>query len=225
MEHRKKGRKLKRTASHRKALLSNMAISLIKYKRIKTTEAKAKELRTYIEPLLTKSKKAMGFLNSDPEKSIHQRRIVRKLLNDKEAIRILFDEIAEKIKNRPGGYTRVLKTGFRPGDGANEAIIEFVDYSIFKEKEAAQKKKEEKKKTGETKETDITPAEETKPVEEKAAKDKKKVSKPKKETKKNTGKEKTEKNKTDKKAKTKTSEGKPKKVTKISKPRKPKKEE
>jgi len=195
MEHRKKGRKLKRTASHRKALLSNLAISLIKYKRIKTTEAKAKELRTYIEPLLTKSKKAMSFLNSDPEKSIHQRRIVRKLLNDKEAIRILFDEIAEKIKNRPGGYTRVLKTGFRPGDGANEAIIEFVDYSIFKEKEAAQKKKEEKKKTGETKETDITPAEETKPVEEKAAKDKKKVSKPKKETKKNTDKEKTEKNK------------------------------
>ena len=123
MEHRKKGRKLGRTASHKKALLSNLSISLIKNKRIKTTEAKAKELRTYFEPLVTKAKNAFSYKDSAPEKDVHLRRVAKKFLKDKEAIKILFDEIGPKVGDRPGGYTRVLKTGFRAGDGANLAII------------------------------------------------------------------------------------------------------
>jgi large subunit ribosomal protein L17 len=145
MEHRKKGRKLKRTASHKKALLSNLAISLLKHKRIKTTLAKAKELRTYIEPYVTKAKNALKFKASEAEKGLHLRRVVASMIKDKEAVKILFDEIAKKVENRNGGYTRILKTGFRYGDGASEAIIEFVDYSIFKEKEKAAKSKEELK--------------------------------------------------------------------------------
>jgi len=148
MEHRKKGRKLGRTASHKKALLSNLSISLIKNKRIKTTEAKAKELRTYFEPLVTKAKNAFSYKDSAPEKDVHLRRVARKFLKDKEAIKILFDEIGPKVGDRPGGYTRVLKTGFRAGDGANLAIIELVDYSFIKEKEepASGKKKAKVKK-------------------------------------------------------------------------------
>ena len=148
MKHRKKGRKLGRTASHKKALLSNLSVSLIKNKRIKTTEAKAKELRTFFEPLVTKAKEAFRFKDSAPEKDVHLRRIAKKFLKDKEAIKILFDEIGSKVGDRPGGYTRVLKTGFRPGDGANLAIIELVDYSFIKEKEepAAGKKKAKVKK-------------------------------------------------------------------------------
>lgn len=145
MEHRKKGRKLKRTASHKKALLSNLAISLLKHKRIKTTLAKAKELRTYIEPYVTKAKNALKFKASEAEKGLHLRRVVASMIKDKEAVKILFDEVAKKVENRNGGYTRILKTGFRYGDGASEAIIEFVDYSIFKEKEKAAKSKEELK--------------------------------------------------------------------------------
>ena len=227
MEHRKKGRKLKRTASHRKALLSNLSVALILHKRIKTTLAKAKELRTYIEPLLTKSIKALGFQKSAPEKSIHLRRIARRLLNDKEAIRILFDEIAEKVKNRPGGYTRILKTGFRPGDAADEAIIEFVDYSIIKEKEAAQKKKEESKKTSEVKDAETAAPEETKPEEGKIKEETKKAKKPKKEEKGKTKKDKTEKPKLLKKLKpeSKTTKEKPKKETKPVKSKKNKKED
>jgi large subunit ribosomal protein L17 len=195
MVHRKKGRKLKRTASHRKALLSNLAISLIKHKRIKTTEAKAKELRTYIEPFITKAK--IAFL--DPDKNVHQRRITASMIKDREAIKILFDEIGEKVKNRPGGYTRVLKTGFRAGDGANEAIIELVDYDVAKLKSAkadAKAEAKESKKKAESK--GKTPKEET--VEKDLVEDeeKKKSTKPK--TKKEP-KEKTE--KTEKKEKSK----------------------
>jgi large subunit ribosomal protein L17 len=164
MEHRKKGRKLKRTASHRKALLSNLAIALIKHKRIKTTLAKAKELRTYIEPYVTKAKNALKFTSKEAGNALHLRRVTASMIKDKEAIQILFDEIAKKVENRNGGYTRVLKTGFRYGDGANEAIIEFVDYSIIKEKEKAEKKKEELKGKGKDKKEDaeVTPEEETK---------------------------------------------------------------
>ncbi|MBM4157382.1 MAG: 50S ribosomal protein L17 [Ignavibacteria bacterium] len=145
MEHRKKGRKLKRTASHKKALLSNLSISLLKHKRIKTTEAKAKELKTFIEPLITKAKKSVSFAETQKEKSIHLRRITRKYIRDKEALKILFDEIAEKIGDRQGGYTRVLKLGFRQGDGASEALIELVDYDVVKEKEKAKQEKDKKK--------------------------------------------------------------------------------
>lgn len=159
MIHRKKGRKLKRTASHRSALLSNLSISLILNKRIKTTEAKAKELRRFIEPLVSKAKKALKFKDSSPEKSIHLRREARKFLNNKQALIILFDEIGEKVGDRPGGYTRVLKTGHRYGDGAQTAIIEFVDYNYVKEKEEKIKEKEEKGKEKDDKSAEVKSSE------------------------------------------------------------------
>jgi large subunit ribosomal protein L17 len=119
MRHVKKVNHLGRTNTHRKALLSNMAASLILHKRISTTIAKAKSLRVYIEPLLTKSK----------EDTTHSRRIVFSYLQEKNAVNELFREVSPKIMNRPGGYTRILKTGFRQGDNADMCIIELVDYN------------------------------------------------------------------------------------------------
>ena len=110
---------LGRTHSHREAMLQNMAISLIQYKRIETTLAKAKELRKYVEPLITKSK----------NDSTHSRRTVFSYLQDKEAVKTLFGEIAEKVANRNGGYTRIIKMGTRFGDNAEVALIELVDYN------------------------------------------------------------------------------------------------
>ena len=119
MRHGKKNNHLGRTASHRKSLLSNMANSLILSKRIVTTVAKAKELRKYVEPLLTKSK----------EDTTHNRRIVFSYLKSKESIKTLFGEVSEKIANRNGGYTRIIKLGTRSGDAAETAMIELVDYN------------------------------------------------------------------------------------------------
>lgn len=119
MRHGDKINNLGRTASHRKALLSNLACELIAHKRIVTTLAKAKALRVYIEPLVTKGK----------ENTTHQRRVVFSYLQDKEAVAELFGPIAEKIGGRPGGYTRVLKLGARLGDNAEMALIELVDYN------------------------------------------------------------------------------------------------
>lgn len=119
MRHGKKFNHLGRTAPHRKAMLSNMASSLILHKRITTTVAKAKALRKYVEPLLTKAK----------DDTTHSRRIVFSYLNDKETVKTLFDEVAEKITDRPGGYTRIFKTGNRLGDNADMCIIELVDYN------------------------------------------------------------------------------------------------
>jgi large subunit ribosomal protein L17 len=119
MRHGKKNNHLGRTASHRKSLLSNLANSLILNKRIVTTVAKAKELRKYVEPLLTKSK----------EDSTHNRRIVFSYLKSKESIKALFGEVSEKIANRNGGYTRIIKLGTRSGDAAETAMIELVDYN------------------------------------------------------------------------------------------------
>ena len=119
MRHNKKFNHLGRTSSHRKAMLANMACSLIKHKRIATTTAKAKALRVYIEPLLTKSK----------DDNTHSRRIVFSYLQNKEVVTELFRDVAQKIANRPGGYTRILKTGFRLGDAAEMCIIELVDYN------------------------------------------------------------------------------------------------
>ncbi len=147
MEHRIKGRKLNRTASHRKALLSNLSVSLIKNKRINTTLAKAKELRMVIEPLITKSKNAALFSSENPEKAVHLRREARKIVKDKDALNILFNEIALKTKDRKGGYTRVLKTGFRQGDGGDTAIIELVDYNVVEEAQAKEKAKKDKKES------------------------------------------------------------------------------
>lgn len=139
MEHRRKGRKLKRTASHKKALLSNLSCSLIKYKRIKTTVAKAKELRSYVEPIINKAKIAFLAKEKKPEVFVHQAREIRKFLKNREAINILLGEVAPKVIERNGGYTRVLKVGFRYGDGADEAIIELVDFGIVGEKQKAEK--------------------------------------------------------------------------------------
>jgi large subunit ribosomal protein L17 len=119
MRHGDKINNLGRTASHRKALLSNLACQLIASKRIVTTLAKAKALRTYVEPLITKAK----------ENTTHQRRVVFSYLQDKEAITELFGDIAAKIAGRPGGYTRIIKLGRRVGDNAETAMIELVDYN------------------------------------------------------------------------------------------------
>ena len=119
MRHNKAINHLGRQSGHRKAMLSNMACSLILNKRIETTVAKAKALRTYVEPLITKSK----------DDSTHSRRVVFSYLKQKEAVTELFRVVAPKIADRPGGYTRILKTGFRQGDGADMALIELVDFN------------------------------------------------------------------------------------------------
>ena len=119
MRHNKAINHLGRKSGHRKALLANMATSLILHKRIQTTVAKAKALKMYVEPLITKSK----------EDTTHSRRVVFSYLKNKEAVTELFRTVAPKIADRPGGYTRVLKTGFRQGDGADMALIELVDFN------------------------------------------------------------------------------------------------
>ena len=119
MRHKKAINHLGRKRGHRKALLANMANSLIRYKRIQTTVAKAKALQVYIEPLITKCK----------DDSTNSRRVVFSYLKNKEAVTELFRTVAPKVAERPGGYTRVLKTGFRQGDGADMAIIELVDFN------------------------------------------------------------------------------------------------
>lgn len=119
MRHGKKDNHLGRTTSHRNALLKNLAISLIEHKRIETTLAKAKELRMFVEPLITKSK----------NDTTHSRRTVFSYLQDKESIKTLFGEIAEKVASRNGGYTRIIKLGNRQGDNAEVALIELVDYN------------------------------------------------------------------------------------------------
>ena len=142
MRHGKKFNHLSRKKGHRRALLMNLSNSLIEHKRINTTLAKAKALRVYIEPLVTKAK-----LNS-----VHNQRTVFSHLQNKEAIKELFGPIAEKIGERPGGYTRIIKTGFRKGDGAEMAMIEFVDfntvYTNAKEGKKTSRRRRKKKSSG-----------------------------------------------------------------------------
>ena len=130
MRHAKRINHLGRTDAHRKAMLSNMATSLIMHKRINTTLAKAKELRKYIETMVTRSK----------NDTTHSRRTVFAFLHNKYAVTELFREIAPKVANRPGGYTRILKTGFRKGDNAEMCMIEFVDYNETYTVESGKKK-------------------------------------------------------------------------------------
>ena len=130
MRHGKKFNHLGKSPSHRKAMLSNMASSLIMEKRITTTVAKAKALRKYVEPLITKSK----------TDDTHSRRVVFSYLQNKESVSELFNEVADKIAERPGGYTRILKTGNRLGDNADMCVIELVDYNEALLKEAKPKK-------------------------------------------------------------------------------------
>lgn len=130
MKHNKKVNHLGRTAEHRKAMLANMACSLIMHKRIKTTTAKAKALKVFVEPLITKSK----------DDTTASRRIVFSRLRQKEAVTELFREVSQKVANRPGGYTRILRTGFRQGDAAEMCIIELVDYNENMLKDTTAKK-------------------------------------------------------------------------------------
>jgi len=142
MRHGKKFNSLGRQQGHRRALLRNLSIALIEHKRITTTLAKAKSLRVYVEPLVTKAK----------TDSSHSRRVVFSYLQNKEAIKELFSTVADKIGDRPGGYTRVIKTGFRKGDGAEMSMIEFVDfnetYSNAKEEKKGGRRRRKKKSGG-----------------------------------------------------------------------------
>jgi large subunit ribosomal protein L17 len=174
MRHGNKVNKLGRTASHRKAMLSNMANSLIKHKRIVTTVAKAKALRVYAEPLLTKAK----------YDTTHSRRTVFAYLRDKEALKELFGVVAEKIATRPGGYTRILKMGTRAGDNAEMAMIELVDFnelapSFGKGKEAAKPKTRRAGGAKKAAATEAAPVAETEVGAEEVVEKPKKAKKPK----------------------------------------------
>lgn len=142
MRHRKAGRKLKRTASHRKATLIALATALIRHKKIRTTVAKAKETRMFVEKILTRAKNAVA--NEKEKKDIFARRMVARNIKDRTIVKELFGEIAPKIAKRQGGYTRVVKLGQRQGDGAEVAILELVDYNTGEP--PAKPKKEKKKK-------------------------------------------------------------------------------
>ncbi len=161
MRHNKKFNHLGRKSAHRKAMLANMANSLIEHKRITTTVAKAKALRMYVEPLITKAK----------NDTTHSRRIVFSYLQNKDAVSELFRDVAEKVADRPGGYTRILKTGNRLGDNAEMCIIELVDYNeamLAAKEEAAKPKKRRSRRGGKKAETSA-PAAETKVAESKEA--------------------------------------------------------
>jgi large subunit ribosomal protein L17 len=143
MRHRKSGRKLKRTASHRRATLAALCTSLLRHKRITTTVAKAKETRMLVEKMITRAKNAAA-LKDAPAAAIHARREVGRLVKDRSVITELFTTIAEKVGSRPGGYTRIVRLGQRHGDGAEVAVIELVDFNTGQqapEKSAAPAKK------------------------------------------------------------------------------------
>ena len=149
MRHNNKTKSLGRKAGHRRALMANLASSLIEHKRINTTLAKGKVLRTYVEPLLTKSK-------SD---TTHSRRVVFSYLQNKEVVAELFRDVAPKIADRPGGYTRVIKTGTRKGDGAEMCMIELVDYNEIYGAEAKKKTTRRRRKKSDD---DVTVSSESK---------------------------------------------------------------
>ena len=138
MRHNKKFNHLGRTASHRSAMLANMAISLIMHKRITTTVAKAKELKKYVEPLITKAK----------DDTTNSRRVVFSYLQNKDAIKELFGPVAQKVGDRPGGYTRIIKLGFRQGDAAQICFIELVDFDEAMAKTAGAAKKTRRSRRG-----------------------------------------------------------------------------
>ena len=161
MRHGKKFNHLGRKAAHRKAMLSNMATSLILHKRISTTLAKAKELKKYVEPLVSRAK----------EDTTHNRRIAFSYLKSKDAIIALFGEISSKVGTRPGGYTRIIKTGFRLGDNAEMCIIELVDFNELMLKDAKPAKKTTRRSrrgTGKAADAPATPAVEAKSEEPQA---------------------------------------------------------
>ena len=150
MRHKKKVNHLSRTADHRAAMLANMAISLILHKRITTTLAKAKALKKYVEPLITRSKKD----------DTNSRRVVFRYLQNKEAIKVLFGEVAAKVAERPGGYTRVIKLGTRQGDAAEIAFIELVDFdeNMAKTPKAEKKTRRSRRSTKKAEEAPVAEA-------------------------------------------------------------------
>ncbi len=161
MRHNRVINHLGRTSSHRKSMLSNMATSLILHKRITTTTAKAKALRTFVEPLITKSK----------EDSTHSRRIVFSYLKDKTAVAELFREVSPKVAERPGGYTRILKTGNRLGDNAEMCVLELVDYNeSMLGGEAAKTKTTRRRRTSKKKDETVAETKAPKAKAEKAEK-------------------------------------------------------
>ncbi|MCC8146718.1 MAG: 50S ribosomal protein L17 [Bacteroidales bacterium] len=167
MRHNKKINHLGRTYSHRAAMLSNMAVSLIMHKRIFTTVAKAKELRKYIEPIISKSK----------NDTTHSRRLVFQELHNKYAVTELFQEISQKIADRPGGYTRIIKTGNRLGDNASMCFIELVDYNelMLKEKATPKAAKTRRSRRSSNKDTSATEEITSKATKAKASKSEKKA--------------------------------------------------
>lgn len=170
MRHGKRFNHLGRTAPHRKAMLSNMASSLILHKRISTTVAKAKALRQYVEPLITRSK----------TDSTHNRRMVFSYLQDKESVRVLFDEVSEKISARPGGYTRIIRTGNRLGDNAELCMMELVDYNeLLLEEKEPKKAKTRRSRRGGKKSSDsqeaAAPKSESKSAKDVATKEEEKI--------------------------------------------------
>jgi large subunit ribosomal protein L17 len=143
MIHGRAGRKLKRTASHRKALLNSLSASLFRHKRIKTTLAKAKEARLLAEKLITRAKNAVAAEANGGPKNVHARREIARHIADKGIVKVLFNDIAPKVAGRPGGYTRVIKLGQRLGDGAHVAMLELVDFGVTAEEAAAPVKKKQ----------------------------------------------------------------------------------
>ena len=158
MRHRKSFNHLGRTNAHRKAMLSNMACSLIMHKRIETTTAKAKALKRYIEPLITRSK----------DDSTHSRRVVFSYLQDKEAVTELFREVSAKVADRPGGYTRIIRLGNRLGDNADMCLMELVDFNenLLAEKAVSKKSSSRRRRGGSKKKDEVTGAVETAVAEE-----------------------------------------------------------
>ena len=165
MRHGKKINHLSRTASHRSAMLANMACSLIEHKRIQTTTAKAKALKRFVEPIITKAKAEN---NDNVERNTHNRRIVFSYLRNKEAVSQLFAEVAEKVADRPGGYTRIIKLGNRLGDNADMALIELVDFNETYDTGAKKKSTRRRKKAADAPAQPAANKEEA-PVEEVAA--------------------------------------------------------
>jgi large subunit ribosomal protein L17 len=156
MRHRVKGRKLNRTESHRLALMRALTTSLLKHKRIKTTTAKAKEARRFVEAIITKARKG----------DLHSQRQVMSQIHDKEVIKELFGEIVTKIGDRPGGYTRVVKLGHRKGDAAEMSILELVDYNDVANQKAEERKERKEAKKDAQRETEKDRVEDAKVVEE-----------------------------------------------------------
>ena len=177
MRHGKVGRKLKRTASHRRATLASLATALLRHKRITTTVAKAKETRSLVEKLITRARHAATLPLKDP-RGVHHRRNVGKLIKDRAVMGELFSAIASKIGTRPGGYTRIVKLGQRKGDAAEMAVIELEDFNTGQEQEKEKPATKEKKPPSERKRKspkdvpaavgagDVAPKKDTSPADE-----------------------------------------------------------